>query len=71
MFEQYDDMLTLEDVCRAMKIGKNAAYDLLKTGRIKSIRNGRTWIVPKRALEAYVMKESGLDLIDPMVQNNP
>lgn len=54
-----------------MKIGKNAAYDLLKTGKIKSIRNGRTWIVPKRALEAYVMKESGLDLIDPMVQNNP
>ena len=43
MFENYDDVLTVEEACEALKIGYNAMYELLNTGKIKGYRNGRVW----------------------------
>ena len=31
-------------------VGKNAAYDLLKSGAIKSFRIGRIWKIPRDSL---------------------
>lgn len=67
MFDKYEDIMTLEDVCHALRIGKNAAYELVQTGKLKSIRNGRKWFVPKKALQDYVVKQSGLSLVEPMI----
>ena len=41
MFENYDDVLTVEEACEALKIGYNAMYELLNTGKLKGYRNGR------------------------------
>ena len=30
MFESYDDLVTIEDFCEMLGIGKNAAYELLQ-----------------------------------------
>ena len=35
MFNEYGDMLTVEDLMEALGIGKNAAYDLLRNGELK------------------------------------
>ena len=43
MFESYDDILTVEEACEALKIGYNAMYELLNTGKLKGYRNGRVW----------------------------
>lgn len=48
MFESYDDVLTVEEACEALKIGFNAMYELLNTGKIKGYRNGR---VTRRSLD--------------------
>ena len=41
MFESYDDILTVEEACEALKIGYNAIYGLLNTGKLRvSIREG-------------------------------
>ena len=32
MFENFDDILTVEEACEALKIGYNAMYELLNTG---------------------------------------
>ena len=50
MFESYDDVLTVEEGCEALKIGYNAMYELLNTGKLKGYRNGRMWRIPKAAL---------------------
>lgn len=50
MLEKYDDFLTVEELCSIMKIGRNAAYKLLSSGELASIRNGKTWIIPKQAI---------------------
>ena len=47
MFEQYKDVITVEDLCAMLAIGKNTAYSLLSSGAVKSIRIGKTYKIPK------------------------
>lgn len=41
MFEAYEDILTIEDCCEMLKIGKNNCYSLLKSGQLKGFKIGR------------------------------
>lgn len=43
-------VLTVFDVSKVLGIGKNTAYDLVRSGTIKSIRVGRQIRVSKSAL---------------------
>ena len=54
MFESYDDVLTVEEACEALKIGYNAIYELLNTVKHRGYRNGRGWRIPKAALEEFI-----------------
>ena len=58
MFEQYSDILTVEEVCEALRMGYNAVYDLVNEGRLKAYKNGRVWRIPREALVKYVMESS-------------
>ena len=60
MFENYDDVLTVEEACEALKIGFNAIYGLLNTGKLRGYRNGRVWRIPKAALVEYIQSNSKL-----------
>ena len=60
MFENFDDILTVEEACEALKIGYNAMYELLKAGELKGYRNGRVWRIPKAALVEYIQHNSKL-----------
>ena len=40
MFEQYPDILSVEEACEALRIGYNAMYDLLNSGKLKAYKNG-------------------------------
>jgi len=53
-------MLTVDEVTDILRIGKNAAYDLFRTGKIKTLRVKRRWMIPKKALIEYVETESKL-----------
>ena len=58
MFAQYPDILTVEEVCEALRMGYNAVYELLNEGKLKAYKNGRVWRIPKEALVKYVMESS-------------
>lgn len=60
MLEDYSDVLTVEEVCSALRIGYNRVYQLLGNGVLKSFRNGRTWRIPKQAVIEYVLKSAKL-----------
>lgn len=47
MFSSYPDVVTPEDLQSMLKIGRNAVYDILKNGLIKTIRIGKKYIIPK------------------------
>ena len=54
MFDTYADILTVEEVCKALSMGKNTLYKLLKIGKIKSIKIGRKYFVPKVCLIDFI-----------------
>ena len=60
MFEEYGDVLTAEEACEALRIGYNALYDLLNSGKLKGYRNGRVWRIPRLALQEYIMEQARL-----------
>ena len=60
MFEQYPDILSVEEVCEALRMGYNAVYDLLNDGKLKAYKNGRVWRITKQALIQYVSESSRL-----------
>ena len=60
MFEQYPDILTVEEACEALRMGYNAVYDLLNEGKRKAYKNGRVWRITKQALIQYVSESSRL-----------
>ncbi len=60
MFEQYPDILTVEEACEALGMGYNAVYDLLNEGKLKAYKNGRVWRITKQALIQYVSESSRL-----------
>lgn len=60
MLDNWDDFLTVEELCELLKIGRNAAYALLGSGELKALRNGRKWIIPKEAIKEYVRRQSNL-----------
>jgi hypothetical protein len=60
MFEQYDDLVSVEDLCTTLAIGKNAAYKLLASGEMKCFRHNRVWKIPKQGVINYVLMQSKL-----------
>lgn len=47
-------VFTVEDLTRILGIGKNSAYDLVRSGTIRSVKVGRVYRIPKAALEEYL-----------------
>ena len=54
MFDTYKDIMTVEQVCSALAMGKNTVYKLLQNGEIKSIKVGRKYFIPKAFLIDFI-----------------
>lgn len=54
MLEEYPDILTVEEACEVLRVGYNAMYELLNSGKVKAYRNGRVWRIPKTSLLEFV-----------------
>ena len=60
MFEDFSVLLTVEEFCEMLSIGKNGAYQLLASGKVKAFRHNRVWKIPKQAVVEYVLTQSKL-----------
>ena len=54
MFDEYKDILSVNEACAALSIGKNTLYKLLKSDIIKAIKIGKKYIIPKICLIDFV-----------------
>ena len=61
MLNQYKDILSVDEFCEALGIGRSLAYRLLKSGAIKSVRIGRYHKIPKIYVIDYLCGNSGSD----------
>lgn len=62
MFEDYPDILTVEEACEALRVGYNAMYELLNSGKLKAYKNGRTWRIPRASLTQYILENAKIKL---------
>lgn len=60
MLEAYCDILSVEEACEALRIGYNAMYELLNSGKLKAYKNGRVWKVPKESIKQYILENAKL-----------
>lgn len=60
MFKEYSDIVTIDEMCVMLGIGRNNAYILLNSKKVKAYRNGRVWRIPKLAIVEFINKEAGL-----------
>ena len=60
MLEEYPDILTTEEACEALRMGYNAMYEALNSGKLKAYRNGRSWRIPKIAVKDFILENAQL-----------
>lgn len=53
-FDELPLTLRVEDLMPILGIGRNTAYELVRSGKIRSIRIGRQLRIPKDALVEYL-----------------
>ena len=58
MFEEYADILSPGEAAEALRIGENALYELLNSGKLKPYKNGRNWLIPRDAVRQYVLEQA-------------
>ena len=58
--EEFSDLITIDELCELLSIGRNYAYSLLNSKEIKAFRIGRVWKIPRGAVWEYVKRKSGL-----------
>lgn len=54
IFSEYPDVVTVEEVQKMLRIGRNKAYELIKNNKIKTIHNGRRYIIPKKSIIEFL-----------------
>lgn len=54
MFAQYGDIVSVEEVMDMLHLGRVTVYGLLKSGRIKALKVGRKYIIPKKSVIEFL-----------------
>ena len=57
MFENYSDIVSIQDLMQMLSIGKNKAYDLIHSGIIKSFRVGNHIRICKKSIITYIINQ--------------
>ena len=50
MFEEYGDIVSVDDVKKMLGVGRTAVYTMLQKGTLRSVKVGRKYIIPKQSV---------------------
>lgn len=54
MFSDYPDVVSIAELQSMLRISRNTAYELVRSGKIRSVKIGRTYRIPRSAVEDYL-----------------
>ena len=57
-FENMPDVLTISDLQKALQIGRNTAYRLVRSKELRSIHIGKSIRIPKEYVKEFVERQS-------------
>lgn len=52
-----EKLLTVEELCQMLHIGKSTAMKLIREKKIKAIKPGRRWMIPNEAVDLFIQSE--------------
>ncbi|SFW21825.1 helix-turn-helix domain-containing protein [Ruminococcus flavefaciens] len=53
-----EELITIEEVMKILKIGKNTAYQLLEDKEIEAFRIGNKWKIPRSSVYKYIQAQT-------------
>ena len=62
--------MTIAEVAKALRIGKNKAYDLVKLGKLPALKLGGKIIVPKMCLVSFILDTNNYHSESQIVSEN-
>ena len=60
MQESYVELITIDELCELLMIGRTTAYRLLRTKEINAFKIGKVWKISKASVENYVKERSNI-----------
>ena len=54
------DLITIDEFCELLSIGRNSAYTPLNSAEIKAFKIRRIWKIPGEAVDEYIRRKSNL-----------
>ena len=54
--ENLPKVLHVKDLAEILSVSHNTAYNLVRSGQIRSIRIGRTYRIPREAVDEFLRK---------------
>lgn len=61
MYNETTDLISIEELCSILLIGRNKAYELLNNKKIKAFRIGKIWKIPRLSVDEFILSESGFN----------
>ena len=52
-----DDIVTVDEMCEILMIGKNRAYRLLNSREIRCFKISREWKIPRKSVYEYIQRQ--------------
>lgn len=52
-----EELITVDELCESLMIGKNLAYRLLNSGEIKCFKINRIWKIPRSSVNEYIKSQ--------------
>ena len=54
IFSEYSDIVTVDEVMKMLRLGKNTVYKLLKDDEITNVKVGARYVIPKQSVIEFV-----------------
>lgn len=58
MFKDYPDVVTVEHLQKMLGVGRKIAYLLVRENKIRSVRVGRSYKIPKLCVVEYLLDKT-------------
>ena len=60
MQSDYIELITIDELCDLLMIGRTTAYKLLRSNELKAFKIGKVWKISKASVEEYIRDRSNL-----------
>lgn len=54
MPDMNNELISIDELCETLMIGKNLAYRLLTEKQIKAFKIGKKWKIPRSSVKSYI-----------------